>query len=378
MKGMCVRRLVYFIHHQGRGHAQRFAAIADHLRDVPMTALCAKPELLQDAPRHVEIPPLPDMIGAPSSTGRLAEVHTPPSFHCLPLGSRAMTEAGAAIAHHVSCPDVGLFVCDVSAEWTILGRLLSIPTMKIRMHGDRSDPGHVAAYQSAVGMIAPFAQKLEQADYPAWAREKTFYSGGLASGGGEAGSRENARRRLGLPLDREVVVIVSGGGGSGTPFAPITMAARARPEALFLTVGPVARDGHETDFPNICNLGWTGEARTYIAAADVIIASAGDNTVHEIAEAGRPFLCIPAWRYFNEQTRKAEALQRVNAAATLPGWPASTEAWVNALDRAYAVDLDVQRSLFCREAAAKIAAHLRHTMETLWSGVGPALASEVA
>ncbi|MFW6413054.1 MAG: glycosyl transferase, partial [Oceanicaulis sp.] len=93
------------------------------------------------------------------------------------------------------------------------------------------------------------------------------------------------------------------------------------------------------------------------------------NTVHEIARVNRPFLCVPEWRYFNEQVRKAEELARLNAAHTLTTWPASNAAWTDAIEAACAIDLETQASLFDPEAARKIAEGLLALEDRLWSGV---------
>ena len=133
---------------------------------------------------------------------------------------------------------------------------------------------------------------------------------------------------------------MTGGGGSGTPYAPLTVAARAAPDALWLTLGPTHREGHETDFANLRELGWVPSVTDYLAAADIVIASAGDNTVHEVARVGGRLIVMPEWRYFGEQTRKAEALVRLGAAVQAPAWPGDLQGWRDLLARARALDGD--------------------------------------
>ena len=44
---MSRRAIGYFVHHQGRGHAERCAALVDALpADRPVSVFCAKPEML--------------------------------------------------------------------------------------------------------------------------------------------------------------------------------------------------------------------------------------------------------------------------------------------------------------------------------------------
>jgi UDP-N-acetylglucosamine--N-acetylmuramyl-(pentapeptide) pyrophosphoryl-undecaprenol N-acetylglucosamine transferase len=276
--------IAFFVHHQGRGHANRTMAVAAAFaQDRPVSVLTAGPQLFDGFSRDIEIVPLPNMIGAEVPTPRLYAEPTPQVMHCVPLGLTAMRRTMRRILDHLDERDVGLFVVDVSAEIALLARIASVPAVQIRMHGDRTDIGHVGAYEACVGMLAPFDARMEQDDYPAALRAKTFYSGGLCTSVDRVPDRAEARDKLGLDPDREIVVAVTGGGGSGTPYAPLTVAARAAPEALWLTLGPTHREGHETDFANLRELGWVPSVTDYLAAADIVVASAGDNTIHEVA-----------------------------------------------------------------------------------------------
>jgi predicted glycosyltransferase len=365
---MSSRSIGFFVHHQGRGHAKRCEAILAELPDRPVTILCARRDIFGDLDDRVRFIELPDMIGDPSRTKALHDQLTPRSLHCVPMGSPKLQANAGAIARFLTEDDPSLFVVDVSAEWAVLSRLCSVPAVSLRMHGDRGDAAHLGAYEASAAMLAPFDRRLEQDDYPPLLRKRTFYTGGLCTTTEAVPEKAKARQDLGLPEDRHIILALSGGGGHGTPYAPLTMGARALPESLWLTIGSMHKEGHETDFPNLVEAGWVDNPTAYIAAADVVLASAGDNTVHEIARVGRPFLCVPEWRYFNEQVRKAEMLDRAGAALSLAHWPASSHAWTEAVQGAEALDLDVQRSVFDPEAAAHAAGFLCDLESRLWSG----------
>lgn len=359
----------FFVHHQGRGHAQRTMAIVRELpAQQPVSVLTADPSLFDGFERDIEIVPLPNMIGAAVPTPALHDHPTPATMHCVPLGVIEVRQTMRAVLDHLDMRDTGLFVIDVSAELALLARIASVPAIKVRMHGNRCDPGHDAAYDACAGMLAPFDARLEQTDYPDWARRKTFYTGGLCTSNANTLDRGTARARLGLPAERELVVVLTGGGGAGTPYAPLTMAARAAQETLFVTLGPLHREGHETDFANLVNHGWVDNTSDYIAAADIVLASAGDNTVHEIARAGRPYICAPEWRYFDEQRCKAEALERLAAAIHMQSWPGDLAGWRAVLGKARALDVETQRSLHDPDAAANGAAWLQSRLHDLWHG----------
>jgi UDP-N-acetylglucosamine--N-acetylmuramyl-(pentapeptide) pyrophosphoryl-undecaprenol N-acetylglucosamine transferase len=191
--------------------------------------------------------------------------------------------------------------------------------------------------------------------------------------------RAEARAKLGLDPEREIVVAVTGGGGSGTPYAPLTVAARAAPDTLWLTLGPTHREGHETDFSNLRELGWVSSVTDYLAAADIVVASAGDNTVHEVARVGGRLIVMPEWRYFGEQTRKAEALVRLGAAVQAPVWPGDLQGWRDLLARARGLDPAPLRSLYAPDAAARAAGWLEGLTDELWHGAtDPAALTVVA
>ncbi|MDA8870477.1 glycosyl transferase [Rhizobiaceae bacterium] len=360
------RPFSFFVHHQGRGHAKRCEAIIAELDDRPVTILSADRSIFGSFDERVTFVELPNAIGDPSVTSALHQQQTPDAMQCVPMGSVALKRNAELIVESFRTMPPGLFFNDVSVEWALLARLCSVPTVKVRMHGDRSDASHVAAYQACAGMIAPYHRDMEQDDYPAWAAAKTFYSGGLCTTRDPIVSKADARDKLGLHPDREIVLVLSGAGGTGANLASLTMGARALPEAEWLAIGPVMREGHETEFANLRCLGWVDDVIAHLAAADVIVASAGDNTVHEIARVGRPYLCIPEWRYYDEQRVKADQLARLGAAHTLHGWPASNGQWQRAVTAAYALDVADLERLFDPDAAKNIARHLIELDASLW------------
>ncbi len=362
------RALLFFAHHQGRGHANRIMAIAEHVpADRPIHILTAKPSQFDAISRDATITELPNMIGAPSRSTALNEQPTPSVMHCVPLGVDAIRDHMGLIAATLRDVDPALFIVDVSAEIALLARIMSVPAVSIRMHGDRNDAGHSASYEAGVGMLAPFDERIEQANYPQSLRDRTFYTGGLCTTRAPIRPKDEARQALGLPTDRKITLVIAGGGGSGTPYAPLTVAARTEPDALWLIAGPVHREGHETDFGNLRELGWIDNLTDYLCAADRVVASAGDNTVHEIARAAKPFLCIPEWRYFDEQQAKAAELSRLGAAIHLRTWPASIPEWHAALAMTDRLDISSIAGLHDPHAAKNAATWLEDRAQSLWS-----------
>lgn len=365
------RPIGYFVHHHGHGHAKRCLAITRQLSPRSVKIFCAKPEIFSDLPENAEIIPIPDFHG---EQARSPSLHNQPAcsvLDCAPVGVSAIRRATGLIADWLAREDPVLFVVDVSAELALLGRICSVPVVKIRMHGDRTDPAHQAAYSACTAILAPFDEMIEQADWPEQLRKRTFYSGGLIDTNENVLTKDEARKKLALPADKEIFVVVAGNGGVGIPIAPITLAARAYPDALWLVVGKTARYGHETDFANVVDIGWVNSVSEYLAAADVVVATSGDTLTHEIARIGRPLITIPEWCYYDEQAYKAQALAARNLAVHSRTWPASFAQWRALVTAANECDITEQRKLIDTQAAKRAAEFLEGLIQKLWLESNP-------
>ena len=363
-----MRPFGYFVHHQGRGHATRCAAVVNALPPGrPVTVFCARPEAIPRTRAGVEVVAIPSLFEAAVSGGAppaLEAARTPPTLHCAPLGWPGIRRAMARMAGWFDAADPELVIVDVSAEVAQLCRIASVPCVPVLQHGDRSDPGHMAAYEGAVGLLAPFDARLGDPG-PAWMEAMTFHAGGL--GVRPAGmDRAAARRAIGVADEVELIVAVSGAGGTGLPLAPLTMAARAVPDALWMTVGRVAGEWHETGTGNLTHRGWVDAADPYLAAADVIVGQPGNTLVHQVLALGTPFVAIPEWRYFGEQKGKARALMREGVAHACATWPSTPREWRGALAAARACDPERARSMVAPDAAGLTAQWLENLAASLW------------
>lgn len=363
----------YFVHHQGRGHAERAAAIAHALpASRPLTLFSARDDIFPDLPDHAQIVLIPSLF-EPSGAeiGSSDWVGTPETLHCAPLGWPGIRHAMATMTAWFHEADPALMICDVSAEVAQLARICSVPHVKVLQHGQRSDPGHRAAYDGAAGLLAAFHADLAQPDWGEAMRAKTCFVGGL---GVETLSveREVARQRIGIGRDTQMILVVSGGGGGGFAQAPLGVGARTRPDAQWITIGPVQRDWHATEPANIEHRGWVDNAVDYIAAADIVISSTGNTTCQQVLEAGRPWLAVPEWRYFDEQHCKADALGAAGAACIRPHLPSSAQAWQQALDDTLRSHRpDIQRAMIESEPARIAADWLEALSERLWPNAEP-------
>ena len=359
----------YFVHHQGRGHAERCAAIAHALpADRPLVLFCARNDIFPPLPPQAEIVVIPSLFEprGDEATG-MDHLPTPPTLHCAPLGWPSIRRAMGVIAGWFDVANPALMICDVSAEIAQLARICSVPQVTVLQHGNRSDPGHQAAYDGAAGLLAPFHAALAQPEWSPSMRARICFAGGLGVEQHPV-ERDAARQRLGIMPDQEMILVMAGGGGNGFNQAALGVGARSRPAARWITIGPVAQDWHATEPANLEHRGWVSDAGSYVAAADMVIASTGNTTCQQILAAARPWLAVPEWRYFDEQHRKAEALAAAGAACVRPHLPSSAQAWQQTLAETLASHQpEAQRSMI-DEAPARMAADwLERLSAGLWS-----------
>lgn len=361
----------YFVHHQGRGHAERCAAIVRALHATgagrKVRIFCARDDIFPELPPGTGVTRIPSLFEpeGPVPPG-LEGLSTPETVHCAPVGWPGIRRAMATMTRWFATADPALMISDVSAEVAQLARLCSVPHVKVLQHGDRGDPGHRAAYDGAAGLLAPFDRALAQPGWSAGMVAKSFFAGGLGVDLDLPG-RAEARARLGLPPAGRVALVVSGGGGDGVSEAPLGVAARTFPDIRWITVGAVRRDWHATLPGNLDHAGWVGDMADRIAAADLVVASTGNTTTARILAAGRPWIAVPEWRYFDEQVEKARALARAGVALHLPHLPSSAHRWREAVEIALARhDPARQRALVRRDAAPATARWLDGLAGRLW------------
>ncbi len=362
----------YFVHHQGRGHAERAAAIANALApDRAVTLFCARTDIFPALADGVEVREIPSLFEAahPVAPG-LAALETPETLHCAPVGWSQITTATAELTGWFAAESPALFVTDVSAELGQLARIASVPHLAVLQHGMRDDPGHVAAYRGAAGLLAPYAKGLDQPNVPGWKAAKTIHAPGVGIDTNVLRDRKDARERLGLAQSQDCVVVLGGGGGRGIPSAPLTLGARSEPDTLWVTLGKMESEWHETPPANLAHMGWVDNVGDWISAADRIVSTAGNTTVHLVAAAGKPWVVVPEWRYFAEQVCKAEALDRAGAAAHARLWPASAQEWQGYWRAASMIDPECQRALVDPDAAQVAAREIEALIERLWAGRG--------
>jgi Glycosyltransferase family 28 C-terminal domain len=360
----------YFVHHQGRGHALRCAAIAHALSPGrPIRIFCARADIFPELPPHASVEVIESLFelqgDEPSGP---AHLDTPQTLHCAPVGWGGIRRSMGTLAGWFAQQNPALMICDVSAEIAQLCRICSVPHVCVIQHGDRSDQGHVAAYDGAAGLLAPFSRSLAQPEWSVARNARTCFAGGIGWRNTAIG-REAARARIGIAPDEEVIVVMSGGGGSGFASASLGVGARTAISARWISIGAVQRDWHATEPPNLEHRGWVDNPLDYIEAADLVVSSTGNTTCEQVLGIGRPWIAVPEWRYFDEQHCKAAALERAGLAACAPHLPSSAHRWRALIEQAYTThDAERQRAMLDPDAARTVSSWIETLIARLWSG----------
>ncbi|GBU16465.1 MULTISPECIES: glycosyltransferase [Methylobacterium] len=320
----------WYVHHQGAGHLDRARRVAASLSR-PCTLIGTfhgrdpghPADLVLDLPDD-----RPIGHGDPGFGGVDGEAERPLALHYAPLNHPGLRARTARIAAWAARTNPALLVVDVSVEVALFARLLSLPTLVVRLAGRRDDPPHLEAFRAASGLIAPFPEALEDPATPDWVRAKTVYAGLLAARAAPSAAPEDGR-----------IVVLLGSGGAPRPLADLAAAARAVPERAWHVLGTVEGEGPVPD--NLHLHGFVADVLVRLAPASLVVGACGDGTLAAVAGAAKRFLCLPEPRAFGEQALKAEALARLGAAVVHEGrhdgWPAP-DAWPDLVSRALALD----------------------------------------
>ena len=296
----------FYVHHHGGGHVMRAITIAHALKGFPICFMGSnlKPytHLIPDDITCIDLPmdlPAENETSIPEK---------PLSFmHYAPLGLKGIGERTLLMAATFQQNYPMLLIVDVSVEITILARLCSIPTVVVKQHGNRSDIPHLQAYESAELLLAPFSAGMAPVKEADWIKEKTIYTGGF--------SRYSNKRCTEQKEEPGNIGVLTGEGGTSINAGFIHFLATSCPDYTFHVMGSIA-DGITNKTQNIKWQGRLPDPQTILNRCTVVIGNAGHNTVMEMADLNKRFICIPEERPFDEQQQKAELLF-INGNATV-------------------------------------------------------------
>jgi UDP-N-acetylglucosamine:LPS N-acetylglucosamine transferase len=311
----------FYVHHQGRGHLQRARAIAFKLAH-PVTLFSS---LVADH-RSSSV----EHCHLQSDYDEQCVVDAFDHLHYAPLGVEGLRQRAKRLTawfeDHWPC----ILIVDVSVEVATLARLCGVPVIYVRQRGKRFDTAHQLAYASATRLLAPYPAEWEEPDTPVQWRDKTDYAGLIS----RYEHLADAPSPPIAPLDsqRRVVTIITGFGGTALTAGVILEAARVCPDWDFTVIGRTGH-GRASSLPNLTFLGTVDDPLQWIARSDVVVGSAGDSIVSEVAHLQKRFVCVPEDRPFDEQRSTAATLARHDLAVVLAVLPEASE-WPELLRRA--------------------------------------------
>ncbi len=299
--------LGWYVHHHGRGHLNRFLAVAPELEQV--TVLSSLPRPRDAAAEWIELP-----LDVPLSPAQQDTVQAGGLLHWAPLGESDYRRRMAMLAAWIARENPAAVVVDVSVEVALLVRLMGVKVIWVAQRGIRDDQAHRLAYGAAEMIIAPWTAATQAADQPgAPPPERVVHVGAL--------SRFDARLRTPPPAERRVGLLL-GFGGHSVRAEDVVAAAAATPDWTWEVTGI-------NDVPDLANvISHPPECDVWalLGRAAVVVASASGNVVSEVAAAGRPLICLAQERPFAEQHQQAAALSTAGLALAPDGWPAA-ERW---------------------------------------------------
>lgn len=294
-------RIGWYVHHHGRGHLSRFLAVRPHLdAEVTVFSTLEAPVAL---PARTEWVILPLDNAVEERDGHVLDPYDPAAeatargrLHWAPRGHRGHQRRLALIAARAERLDA--FVVDVSAEVAVFVRLLGLPLALFTQPGSRVDVPHELAFAIADRIIAPWPDGVHDTGVFGAGVDRLDTVGGISRSAG----RERAAVEPGT-------VLLLGGIGpvEGREATWASLAARF-PAIRWRSAGYLPDTFVDDPWEAICR-------------AEVVITAGGQNSVADVAAAGRPAVVVPQERPFAEQLTTAHALERDGFAVCLEEWP---------------------------------------------------------
>jgi UDP-N-acetylglucosamine--N-acetylmuramyl-(pentapeptide) pyrophosphoryl-undecaprenol N-acetylglucosamine transferase len=280
--------ILWYVHDHGAGHLARAAAVVRRLDQRVVVA--AGPRIAARAAAELGVP----VVTLPSDVPASPAPTTGPWHHapvCVEQRQR-MAALAATISDH-GCTTV---VVDVSVEVTVMARLFGLRVVTVRQSGARHDPAHALGLASADAVWVPQHRALEPLDHPP--DERWRFTGAFSRLDDEPPRRPTSVRRS---PRRAVLLIVSG----GTSFDDALWRRATAPPGWDVVIAGTARRWRAG---SIVSVGRVADVGTLLAAADVVVASAGWAAVADATAAGARLALVAEDRPFDEQATRVRAL----------------------------------------------------------------------
>lgn len=293
-----------YLHHHGSGHRTRGTLIAQELCRLPggrVTGLGTGPAPHGWPGAWLELAPDDDQV----TRGPEADVDAAGVLHWAPRHDPGLLRRHATVVAWLERDTPSVVLVDVSVEIALQIRLCGIPVVVTAMPGDRSDRPHLAAYDLAEHLLAPWPVGTHERDWPARWRSKTVHVGGISRFAGSTPPAPTPPAPT--PGVERRVLTLWGAGGTEVDASDLAAAEAATPMWTW-----THRGGPHPASPGL----WDE-----LALADVVVTHAGLNAVADVACARRPAVVVAQDRPHGEQQATARAVEHLEVATGLAGWP---------------------------------------------------------
>ncbi|SDG61083.1 Predicted glycosyl transferase [Dyadobacter soli] len=335
----------------------RALSIASQLKDSRVTFLGSGLSRFADViPKHIHCIALPEDVAGPADAS--ASLLQLSFLHYVPMNVEKVARRSAAISAALQALFPVILIVDVSVEVTLLATLCGIPTVVIRQNGDRDDMAHLHAYECAQLLIAPSPEHLMNPSKHDWVNQKTFFSGGF--------SKYLGSQKFPQQTDRETIGVIVGSGGTSLDGRIINALATQCADRSVLVIGNVIRM-EQVSASNVVFYGQISDPASVLAQCEIVVGNAGHNTVMEMADLGKKFVCIPEGRPFYEQLRKAELLGQNEMALVVMPEDLENANWKAIISKAGNLRDDRWLGVIANSALAHIAQRMRELWESNFS-----------
>ena len=334
----------YYVHHQGHGHLHRAQAFAAAWRSSgpEVVGLSTLPR-----PRAWDGPWV--RLPRDDRGERPLDVTAGGTLHWAPLTDPGVFSRASVLSGWLHDERPAAVVVDVSVETALLVRLHGVPVVSFVLPGRRTDPAHLLGFRASSALVA------------AWPHHGLSARTGLVPGLPDdlrdrirclgAVSRFDGRPSAARGTIPRSAVLLQGSGGDALWQGSVAELERRAPGWSWTVLGGGAP--------------WVSDPAPVLERAAVVVTTAGESSLADVAALRRPAVVVPTTRPFDEQHTTAAAL------AAGP-WPvvvahSTDDAFSTAtLARAAALDGTAWRAWSDGTAAAR----LLDVVESVAGGVG--------
>ena len=281
----------YYIHHEGRGHAHRaheFAAAWTDLLGEPVTGLSSSTRPVGWTGSWVHLPRA-DRARFP------VDPTAHERLHWAPLGDSGLRARAALLSGWIEESHPRAVVVDVSAEATILIRLHGVPVVSVLLPGRRTDAAHLTGYRLSDALVAPWPREVEDAGVaemnpglPQELRERVVCVGAISRFDVSLTVEDRA------PGPKRAVVLQSSV-GEGLREARVEALQESTPDWQWRVL---AAEGD-----------WSEDPRAVLERADVVVTTAGQGMLADVAALRKPAVVVADARPHDEQETTCRALE---------------------------------------------------------------------